>query len=111
MFSLIAEMALFSIVFRGLPNRFLFYQIKTISLQLPKECSFREKDRHCDYPPSEVISVIAENDEYMVGVVCSKHKAFVRKYIKNLQLTGQIPTGTIGFQDIKTVNTSCMKIY
>jgi hypothetical protein len=47
----------------------------------------------------------------MVGVVCSKHKAFVRKYIKNLQLTGQIPTGTIGFQDIKTVNTSCMKIY
>jgi hypothetical protein len=92
-------------------NRFLFYQIKTISLQLPKECSFREKNRHCGYPPSEVISVIAENDEYMVGVVCSKHRALVRKYVKNLQLTGQIPTGTIGFQDIKTVNTSCMKIY
>ena len=68
-------------------------------------------NRHCSYPPSEVISVIAENDEYMVGVVCFRHKAFVRKHIKNLQLTGQIPSGTIGFQDIKTVNTSCMKIY
>jgi hypothetical protein len=95
----------------GQPNRFLFYEVKTRSLQLPKECSFRQNSKRCSIPPSEVISVVTDNGEYMVGVICSTHKALMSKHIKHLQQESQIPKGNIVFQEIKMVNTSCIKTY
>ncbi|MDQ3971869.1 MAG: hypothetical protein M3219_00360 [Thermoproteota archaeon] len=78
---------------------------------LPKECSFRGKSKHCTYPPSEVMSIATENGEYMVGVICSKHKTLVRRHVQHLQRGGAIPEGKIRFQDIKMVTTSCIKTY
>ncbi|MDQ3838306.1 MAG: hypothetical protein M3297_03445 [Thermoproteota archaeon] len=80
-------------------------------MQLPKECSFREKNIRCNIPPSEIISIITEKGEYMVGVICSMHRSPMRKHITHLQQEGKIPMGRIGFQEIKMVNTSCIKTY
>jgi hypothetical protein len=80
-------------------------------LLLPKECSFRTENRPCHYPPSEVISIITESGEYMVGVVCSEHKSIVSERIEQRQEHGAIPNGKIKFQEIKMVTTNCMKTY
>ena len=91
--------------------RFLLYQVKIELLLLPKQCSFRTENMSCNYPPSEVISVITEGGEYMVGVVCSQHKSWIGERIEQHQTIGQIPGGKIRFQDIKMVTTNCMKVY
>jgi hypothetical protein len=82
-----------------------------ILLLLPKQCSFRTENRPCHYPPSEVISIITESGEYMVGVVCSEHKTIVSERIEQRQEHGAIPNGKIKFQEIKMVTTNCMKTY
>lgn len=92
-------------------SRFLLYQDKTELLLLPKQCSFRAENKPCNYPPSEIISVITEGGEYMVGVICSQHKSLIRERIEQHQAKGQIPDGKIRFQDIKMVTTNCMKVY
>ena len=84
---------------------------KVILLLLPKQCSFRTENRPCVYPPSEVISIIAESGEFMVGVVCSEHKSIVSERIEQRQEHGAIPNGKIKFQEIKMVTTNCMKTY
>jgi hypothetical protein len=92
-------------------NRFLLYQYKTELLLLPKQCSFRAENKPCNYPPSEVISVLTESGEYMVGVICPEHKSLVRGRIEQRQAKGEIPDGKIRFQDIKMVTTNCIKVY
>jgi hypothetical protein len=76
---------------------------------LPKQCSFKANFQHCKLPPSEVISILTKNGEYMIGVICDTHKNEIRKRIKTLQTRGLIPQGKINFQDITMVATSCMK--
>ena len=92
-------------------SRFLLYQVKIELLLLPKQCSFRTENMSCKYPPSEVISVVTDSGEYMVGVICSQHKSMVRGLIEQRQVKGEIPDGKIRFQDIKMVTTNCIKVY
>lgn len=87
------------------------YQDKTELLLLPKQCSFRVENKSCNYPPSEVISVLTESGEYLVGVICSQHKSLVRGLVEQRQVEGEIPDGKIRFQGIKMVTTNCMKVY
>ena len=44
-----------------------------------------------------VITVVSNNDEFMLGITCEKHKTSVFSKIKSLQSDGKIPNGTYLF--------------
>lgn len=76
---------------------------------LPDRCSVKEKGKDCVNPPEFVISVLEENDEYMVGVTCLNHKDRVSEKLNILQNEGKIPKGKIKFTELKSVGTNCVK--
>lgn len=75
----------------------------------PNRCSVKEKGRDCVNPPEFVISVIASNDEYMVGVTCNYHKDRVSEKLITLQQENKIPKGKIKFSNLKAVGTDCVR--
>jgi hypothetical protein len=75
----------------------------------PGRCSVKEKRKDCVNPPEYVISVEDNNDEYMVGVSCKKHKDRVSEKLIILQGEGKIPKGKIKFADLKAVGTDCVR--
>ncbi len=76
---------------------------------LPDRCSIKENDKPCVNPPEFVISVIVENDEYMLGVTCQKHRHAISGKLTILQTEGKIPKGRINFSQLKPVGTDCIK--
>ncbi len=75
---------------------------------LPDRCSVLEMGKQCVNPPEFVVSVIADKDEYMVGVTCEKHKRIVSGRIRMLQDEGKIYDGKINFSPLKIVGTDCI---
>jgi hypothetical protein len=45
----------------------------------------------------------------MLGITCEKHKTSVFSKIKSLQSDGKIPNGTIKFENLKSVQTDCIR--
>ena len=76
---------------------------------LPDRCSVKEDGRDCVNPPEFVISVKDNDDEFMVGVTCQKHKDKVSKKLIILQNENKIPQGKINFSGLKSVGTDCVK--
>jgi len=76
---------------------------------LPDKCSIRERNSDCVDPPKYVITVVSNNDEFMLGITCEKHKTSVFSKIKSLQSDGKIPNGTIKFENLKSVQTDCIR--
>ena len=76
---------------------------------LPNKCSIREANRDCVDPPEYVIMVVSNNDEFMLGITCEKHKTSVFSKIKSLQSDGKIPNGIIKFENLKSVQTDCIR--
>ena len=74
---------------------------------LPDRCSVLEKGKQCVNPPEFVVSIIADKDEYMVGVTCEKHKQIVSGKIEIFQKEGKMHNGKISFSPVKTVGTDC----
>ena len=75
----------------------------------PNRCSVKEEKRDCLNPPEFVISVKQNNDEFMVGLTCSKHKQVISSKIEVLQEQKKLPQGEIIFQSVKPVGTDCIK--
>ncbi len=75
----------------------------------PDRCSVKEKGKDCVNPPEYVISVEENNEEYMVGVTCNKHKDSVSEKLIILQKEGKIPQGKIKFSGLKAVGTDCIR--
>lgn len=75
---------------------------------LPDKCSIMENGKQCVNPPEFVVSIAVENDEYMVGVTCNKHKQIVSGKIHSLQNEEKLPTGKINFSQLKAVGTDCI---
>jgi len=75
----------------------------------PDRCSVREGGKQCVNPPEFVISVMANDGEYMVGVTCQKHKEAVSNKMKILQDGSKIPKGKINFSGLKAVGTDCIR--
>lgn len=75
---------------------------------LPDKCSITEEGMQCVNPPEFIVSVTVNEDEYMVGVTCGKHKQIVSGKIKLLQKDGKIPLGTVVFSQLKAVGTDCI---
>jgi hypothetical protein len=76
---------------------------------LPDRCSVKENGRDCVNPPEFVISVVENDDEFMVGVTCQKHKDNVSGKILGLQNENKIPKGKIRFSGLKSVGTDCIR--
>ena len=76
---------------------------------LPDRCSVKESGRDCVNPPEFVISVSNDNEEFMVGVTCQKHKDQVSGKLNILQNENKIPKGKIKFSELKSVGTDCVK--
>ncbi len=76
---------------------------------LPDRCSVKQKGRNCVNPPEFVISVVADTDEYMIGVTCEHHKNDLTGRLEILQKEGKIPNGKINFVQLKAVGTDCIK--
>lgn len=76
---------------------------------LPDRCSVKQKGRQCVNPPEFVISVVANADEYMIGVTCEYHKNNLSGRLEALQKEGKIPNGKINFLKLKAVGTDCIK--
>jgi len=45
----------------------------------------------------------------MLGITCEKHKTSDFSKIKSLQRDGKIPNGTIKFENLKSVQTDCIR--
>ena len=80
-------------------------------LLLPNKCSIREGDKDCVNPPEYLITIVSDNDEFMIGITCEKHKESVSLKISSLQNDGKIPTGTVKFEKLKYVQTDCIRGY
>jgi hypothetical protein len=78
-------------------------------MALPKTCSFRDKDFDCPLPPSYVVSVVNNGEEYMIAVVCQDHRDQMENWLKAMQSVGKIPQGKAKFQEIKLVVTDCIR--
>ncbi|MDE1861977.1 MAG: hypothetical protein KGI33_03585 [Thaumarchaeota archaeon] len=76
---------------------------------LPERCSVRQNGRDCILPPEFVISVKSSDGEYMVGVTCDGHKKLFGERLGLLQREGSVPQGSIHFEQLKPVGTSCIK--
>ena len=76
---------------------------------LPDKCSIRGGNKDCVNPPEYLITVVSNNDEFMLGITCEKHKASVSSKIGTLQNDGKIPKGTIKFENLKSVQTDCIR--
>ena len=76
---------------------------------LPDKCSIREGSKDCVNPPEYIITVVSNGDEFMLGITCERHKASVFSKIKSLQSDGKIPKGTIKFENLKSVQTDCIR--
>ena len=78
-------------------------------MMLPDRCSVKEKGKDCVNPPEFVIAIAQENDEYMVGITCQKHKDRVSKKLIILQHEDKVPKGKIKFSELKAVGTDCVR--
>src|SRR5574338_1359211 len=75
---------------------------------LPESCSVRVDGDPCRLAPSFVVSVMADQGEYMVAVVCGDHQSALRRRIEMMQADGSLPAGRLKFDPIKTVTTDCV---
>ena len=76
---------------------------------LPDKCSIREGSKDCVNPPEYVITVVSNDDEFMLGITCERHKTSVFSKIGSLQNHGKIPKGKIKFENLKSVQTDCIR--
>jgi len=59
-------------------------------------------------PPSHIVSILSENEEYMIGLVCNDHIPLMESKAITMQNSGKINKGRIRFQKIKPVMTDCV---
>ena len=76
---------------------------------LPDKCSIREGNRDCVDPPEYVIVVVSNDGEFMLGITCERHKASVFSKIESLQNQGKVHKGIIKFENLKSVQTDCVR--
>jgi hypothetical protein len=75
---------------------------------VPERCSIMTKRRICIMPTSHIVSILSENEEYMIGLVCSDHILLMKSKTLSMQKSGKIDNGKIRFQKIKPVMTDCV---
>ena len=78
---------------------------------LPDRCSIKDRNGDCPNPPSYVVSIAHNSGEYMVGVVCEKHRESMEKRLSKMQDDKELMQGQIKFVPLKSVGTDCVTNY
>ena len=76
---------------------------------LPKSCSLKVNGNYCQVQPSHIVSITAQKEEYMIGVVCNDHMQEIQERLKALQVLEEVPMGNIKLERIKMVMTDCIR--
>jgi len=66
-------------------TKFLYYFSTDFIMLLPNSCSLKMGDNGCEIPPSYVVSINTQNEEYMIGVVCKEHMGEIEKRLGGAQ--------------------------
>jgi hypothetical protein len=74
----------------------------------PERCSIMVNGKLCTLPPSCIVSILSEKEEYMIGLVCNDHILLMKTKARSMQKSGIIDEGIIRFQKIKPVMTDCV---
>lgn len=74
----------------------------------PAKCSIMVNGKVCTLPPSHIVSILSECDEYMIGLVCNDHILSMKSKALSMQKSGKIKKGKIKFQKVKPVMTDCV---
>jgi hypothetical protein len=74
----------------------------------PERCSIMLSGKQCTLPPSRIVSILSEKEEYMIGLVCDDHILLMRAKVRSMQKSRIIDKGIIKFQKIKAVMTDCV---
>jgi hypothetical protein len=74
----------------------------------PERCSIMINGKVCSLPPSRIVSILLEKEEYMVGLVCNEHIMLMKTKALSMQKSGKINRGKIRFQKVKPVMTDCI---
>jgi hypothetical protein len=74
----------------------------------PERCSIMIDGKVCSLPPSRIVSILLEKEEYMVGLVCNEHIMLIKRKALSMQNSGKINRGKIRFQKVKPVMTDCI---
>jgi hypothetical protein len=74
----------------------------------PERCSIMINGKVCSLPPSRIVSILLEKEEYMVGLVCNEHIMLIKRKALSMQNSGKINRGKIRFQKVKPVMTDCI---
>ena len=75
----------------------------------PDRCSVKQNGHDCVNPPEYVVEIVHNDDSYMVGITCEKHKDIVTVKIGELQKIGKIPEGTLNFRNSKLLELIVLK--
>ena len=75
---------------------------------IPRYCTIKDNGRDCINPPVYIISIESDEGEYLLGVVCSKHRDIINGIIKKKQDDNLIPNGVIKFEELRYVGTDCI---
>jgi hypothetical protein len=73
-----------------------------------ERCSIMINGKVCSLPPSRIVSILLEKEEYMVGLVCNEHIMLMKTKALSMQKSGKINRGKIRFQKVKPVMTDCI---
>ena len=76
---------------------------------LPDRCSIAEGGRRCPNPPEFVVSIVAGDGEYMVGVACGRHSGAVAARARAAQAGGAAPGGRVRLSPVRPVGTDCIR--
>ena len=72
---------------------------------IPSHCTIKDNGRDCVNPPVYIISIQSDEGEYLVGVVCSKHRDVIDDLIKK---SDTLPNGVVKFEELRYVGTDCI---
>lgn len=76
---------------------------------LPNRCSIRDAGRQCPSPPQFVVSIVAGDGEYMVGVACGRHSDAVAARARSAQAARAAPPGMVRLSPVRPVGTDCIR--
>jgi hypothetical protein len=76
---------------------------------MPEHCSLRKNRKDCRMAASYIVSIITQDEEFMIGVTCDEHKQEIESGLQALQRQRALPDVFIRFQPLKILVTECIK--
>lgn len=67
---------------------------------LPKYCTIKDNNNLCNEPPAYIVSLLTNDGEYLLCLICIKHKPIVEEIFKDIK--------GIKFEELRYIGTNCL---